>query len=228
MDVSKTRTAERKCWSSGMVDVSAKRVASKRRSVVRHTLFLSTSHQLFNPCLSEHSNTKWKDMHSMSDAYYDVAQVCKNGHVINNQYKKTPMYNTKHCVDCGAETITKCQECENDIRGELSIYDNRLTGHTGPTPNCCIECGKPYPWTQDKIDAFRELVELSSLKPDKKRVLSDGIIHIISDTPKTKLTCVRFVTLVSKEPLLKSAILDIAVKSAKEVLESLWAGAPLT
>ena len=162
----------------------------------------------------------------MSGTYYDVAQICLNGHVINERSKGYAKYNTKHCVDCGAKTITSCQDCEEEIRGVL-IDSMVISLEKSPAPNYCHECGKPYPWTRDRIDAFQELVNSSSLKQDKKKILSDGIKHIISDTPQTKLTCVRFVSIISKQPLLKSALLDIAVKPAKEVLENLLDGAPL-
>ena len=161
----------------------------------------------------------------MDDTYYDVAQVCMNGHVVNGRFKDYPIHNKKHCANCGAKTITNCQKCNEDIPGEYVGYVINA-GPADPAPNYCIECGEPYPWTRGRIDAFRELVDSSSLKQDTKKILSNGIKHIISDTPQTKLTCVRFVSIISKEPLLKSALLDIAVKPAKEILENLLTGAP--
>lgn len=175
---------------------------------------------------------RMKELHCMNDTHYDVAQVCMNGHVTNARFREQPIHNKKYCRDCGAKTITECQECNEQIRGKLvpdpfDMIGFSNSGPADPAPNYCIECGKPYPWTQGKIAAFRELVNSSHIESDKKKVLLEGVEHIISATPKTKPTCARLVSIVSKESLLKNILLDIAVKQAKEVLEILWAGAPL-
>lgn len=159
---------------------------------------------------------------------YDVMQVCLNGHVINARFRSRPEKNRTYCPDCGAKTITSCQECNEEITGESTAPSSFVVlGYTDPAPDYCDECGKPHPWTQSKLEAFRELVGSTSLKQDKKKVLSDGITHIISDTPKTKLICAQFVGIISKESPLRSALLDIATKQAKEFLEK-WASAPQT
>lgn len=155
---------------------------------------------------------------------YDVAQICLNGHVINMRFRGNPKRNTKYCASCGRKTITSCQECKEEIRGDLITGFPIASLGPDPAPSYCIDCGKPYPWTQDKIDAFRELVTASSsLSQDNKKVLSDGVEHVISDTPKTQLICARFVDIISKGSPLRSALLDIATGPAKEFLEKFWA-----
>ena len=157
---------------------------------------------------------------------YDVAQVCLNGHVVNERSKKFPKHNTDYCADCGAKTTTTCHECDGKIRG---AFDSPVINPPPIiTPSYCTKCGKPYPWMQDKIDAFRKLVDLSPLDEGDKKVLSNGVEHIISDTPKTKLTCARFVRIISKESPLGSALLNVAAEHAKEILDKLWTGMPLT
>ena len=156
---------------------------------------------------------------------YDVAQVCLNGHVINERSEDHPEHNTKHCVDCGEKTITSCQECDWKIRGKSTIPGGLITGYVAPAPNYCIECGKPYPWTQRKLEAFRELVDVLSLSQDHKTVLLDGVTHIIRDTTETNVTCVKFSNIIStlkqhKQPLIDT-LSKIATNHAKELLESL-------
>ena len=163
----------------------------------------------------------------MSGTYYDVAQICLNGHVINEQSRGYAKYNTKHCIDCGAKTITSCQDCEEEIRGVL-IDSMVISLEKSPAPKYCHECGKPYPWTQRKIKAFRELVNSSSLNQDYKTVLLDGITHIIRDTPETEVACVKFSKIIPKlkqhkQPLV-SLLSKIAADSAKELLVGLGIG----
>ena len=38
----------------------------------------------------------------MSDGYYDVAQICTNGHVVNSSASSVPQSNQKYCTECGA------------------------------------------------------------------------------------------------------------------------------
>jgi len=42
---------------------------------------------------------------------YHLAQICKNGHVINTCADIHPERNQKYCEKCGALTITHCENC---------------------------------------------------------------------------------------------------------------------
>ncbi len=53
----------------------------------------------------------------MSDGWYDTAQICINGHVINSMSKSHPEHNKKFCDKCGEPTITNCPKCNAPIRG---------------------------------------------------------------------------------------------------------------
>lgn len=163
----------------------------------------------------------------MSSTYYDVAQVCLSGHVINDRARGRSEHNKKYCDKCGEKTITSCQDCGKNIRGDMAespVY----TDYTAPAPNYCIECGKSYPWTQRKYEAFRELVNSSSQNQDYKTVLLDGITHIMHDTPETEVACVKFSKIIPKlkqykQPLV-SSLSNIATDSAKELLVGLGIG----
>ena len=129
---------------------------------------------------------------------YDAAQVCLNGHVIHREFRGRPERNRKHCPKCGEKTITDCQECDGEIRGRLLASNFIYLGPPDPPPDYCAECGKPYPWTQGKIESLRDWLDSSSLDEDVKTALSDGITHIIRDTPKTEVECAKFARLISK------------------------------
>ena len=53
----------------------------------------------------------------MDDGYYDVAQICENGHVANSMAHDYPNSNQDHCDKCGAPTIMDCPSCQIAIRG---------------------------------------------------------------------------------------------------------------
>ena len=165
---------------------------------------------------------------------YDVAQVCLNGHVINRRFKGRPARNAKYCADCGAKAITNCQECNEEIRGELINTSGFgfATGYTPPPPNYCDECGKPYPWMQSKIESLQEWLDSSSLDEDVKTALSDGIAHIMRDTPETEVECAKFARLISKvkssqeSRQLVSLLFKMATDKAVKLLVELGVDAP--
>jgi hypothetical protein len=77
---------------------------------------------------------------------YDVAQVCREGHVITTTAQSAPQFRRAFCGDCGSPTIMACEHCQAPIRGYYHV-----PGFIGGTldielPNYCHECGKPYPW----------------------------------------------------------------------------------
>jgi hypothetical protein len=53
----------------------------------------------------------------MINGWYDTAQICINGHIINSMSKSHPEHNKKFCDKCGAQTITNCPNCNAPIRG---------------------------------------------------------------------------------------------------------------
>src|SRR6266568_5517959 len=79
---------------------------------------------------------------------YDVAQICLNGHVINDRARTSPEFNSQHCKHCGTETITACTNCKALIRGEFhSPVIVIVSGRQIAAPTYCHQCGAAYPWT---------------------------------------------------------------------------------
>ena len=117
---------------------------------------------------------------------YDVAQICLNGHVINAYAKTHPEHNEKYCSKCGKETIMRCPSCYKDIRGNYHIPEVYLPEYE--IPKWCYECGKPYPWTLEKLQAAKELTnEIENLTDDEKELLKTSLEDIVSDNPRTQL-----------------------------------------
>jgi len=155
---------------------------------------------------------------------YDVAQICTNGHVINNRAESQPEHNTPHCDKCGAKTITECPKCKTKIRGYYHVPNVISLCGPDPAPAFCPECGEGYPWTEARLSAARELVrESDKLSENEKGVLSRSLDDLIRETPNTPVAALRFKQLVAKSgPLVmegfKKILTDVIAESAKKMI----------
>lgn len=179
----------------------------------------------------------------MSKILYDVAQICVNGHVINDSVKKHPEENKKFCEICGEKSITQCPNCRTKIKGakyseqEIAVgrdlnSPRKSKGHKEvqkveieyKIPAYCPNCGNPYPWTEKKIKAAHELTqELDNLSQKEKELLEKSINDIIKDTPNAKVAATRFKKLAPKigEVALqgfKVLLVDIISEAMKKML----------
>ena len=92
--------------------------------------------------------------------YYDVSQVCLNGHTITCNARRSPEFTQAFCSKCGEATVTACPECNEPIQGEYHVEGVVALGFSDPPPpNFCHACGNPYPWTQRRLDAAKALAE---------------------------------------------------------------------
>ena len=94
----------------------------------------------------------------MSDSYYDVAQVCLNGHMVNDTWQSSPNFSKDICPKCGAKTIIECPACHKRIQGFYHV-PGVITTRSASVRAYCHACGKPYPWTLATIDAAKALAE---------------------------------------------------------------------
>ncbi len=161
----------------------------------------------------------------MSRSWYDVAQICLNGHIINASTQKYPQHNKKYCDKCGEKTITRCPNCNAVIQGEYHVEGiAAFGGELSPPPSFCPNCGNPYPWTEKKIKTAHQMTkELSNLTSEEKELLEKSIDNIIKETPETRLAVTRIKKLlpkVGKEAgnMLRDLVVDIASESAKKML----------
>ena len=124
-------------------------------------------------------------------AFYRTAQICLNGHMINDAFDKDPELNKNYCPHCGAKTITQCPSCGAKING---YYDCEfaIIGDTTPVNSYCHNCGQPYPWTKSAIESAALVIqEESELSEQVKTSLIESLPDIVSETPKTNLAVVR-------------------------------------
>ena len=77
--------------------------------------------------------------------YYDVMQVCLNGHQITDHYNELQQHRKDFCGNCGAKTIHACPKCNEPIRGDY-VIPNVIGGGPTSIPSHCHKCGAKYPW----------------------------------------------------------------------------------
>jgi hypothetical protein len=100
----------------------------------------------------------------LSDSWYDTAQICTRGHVITSYLVSQPQGSQKFCKTCGSPTITTCQVCNENIRGEYHV-PGVISFFPYSVPDFCHGCGSAYPWTVAKSRATKELSD--KIYPDE-------------------------------------------------------------
>jgi hypothetical protein len=149
--------------------------------------------------------------------HQEPAQMCRKGHVVNEQSEADPGANRDYCPICGSETVLACADCGAKI----------TSSDTNPyrefkIPSYCHGCGKPLPWTEMALLAANEYVDdLDQLSPDEKLVLKGTFDDLTSDTPRTAVAASRFKNLVNKigpiaGALLQKIIETVATEAAKK------------
>ncbi|MBA7708170.1 hypothetical protein ES703_117062 [subsurface metagenome] len=157
----------------------------------------------------------------MNGNWYDTAQICTNGHVINEQLVSSPHINKKFCDKCGTPTITNCQYCRATIKGAYHFGPNTSSWKR---PSFCPDCGKPYPWTEAKLKAAQELSdELANLSLEERSMLKKSLDDIIRDTPQTTVAANRFKKLVAKAGKVaadgfRDILVDVLSETAKKII----------
>ncbi|CAJ1611090.1 DUF2321 domain-containing protein [Clostridium perfringens] len=152
--------------------------------------------------------------------YYDIAQICLNGHITNGSYKEYPEYNKDYCSECGEKTIINCPKCNNFIQGDH--YEGFYS--IDEPPSYCHCCGEPYPWTKEKLDSANELLALEgSLSEEELNYFKQNLNSILIDTPKTKVVATKLKLSIAKTSsavgsALRDIFVDIASEAAKKVL----------
>ena len=96
------------------------------------------------------------------EPWQDTMQVCPNGHVINDSFRKRPHHNKDFCDKCGEKTITNCPKCDKPIPGDMHYPNVVVASFTQIAPDFCEHCGKEFPWKKKKE---AEQLEAESEKP---------------------------------------------------------------
>lgn len=159
----------------------------------------------------------------MSNRWYATAQICMKGHIITDSIEDRPERATPFCEQCGEKTITRCPNCDVNIRGYYHHGGEVVLLYRRPA--FCHACGKPYPWTETTLKAAHELAEeLENLSISDKENLHQSIDDIVTESPSTELAVTRFKKLLAKvgEPAaraLRELVVDIASSTAVKLIK---------
>ena len=126
---------------------------------------------------------------------YDVAQICLNGHIINDRCGSSPERCESYCSKCGEKTIKGCPSCNCLIRG---LHSSVIVGRIH-LPRFCHKCGNPYPWTSRKLEAAKTYAQdLESLTEQERVQLALSLDDLVKDTPMAQVSANRFKRLAAK------------------------------
>jgi len=129
---------------------------------------------------------------------YHIAQICKNGHVINTSADRYPESNQDYCAKCGAPTIMRCEDCRAPIRGYYEV-PGVIGFFEYERPSFCYKCGSPYPWTRSALQGARELAQtLDGLSAGEIQELQKSLEDIVRETPRAKVAETRFKRIMKK------------------------------
>ena len=155
---------------------------------------------------------------------YDIAQICANGHATNASTRSMPQFNQDYCDKCGANTFTACPACNTPIRGEY--YTPGVIGISCYEPPAfCYKCGKPFPWTEGRMNAAVELIQ-NEVSAEDAKTFKTSIDDIVRDTPRTQVGVGKFKKIIGKvgketASAVRDILVDIASETAKKAI---WGG----
>jgi len=154
---------------------------------------------------------------------YKTAAVCPNGHVATDDIEISPGLAGKFCKECGGANLTACPSCESRIRGHYHVSGVMMLRDYTP-PNFCEDCGKPFPWMEEKLRAVSALTdELENVNDADRAKIKESLSGITKDTPSTSLAVIQLKNLLgtatdSVGKALWKAAIDIATEAAKKGL----------
>ncbi|MBN1461903.1 MAG: DUF2321 domain-containing protein [Armatimonadetes bacterium] len=160
----------------------------------------------------------------MSQAFYEQALICTNGHIQTMWLTSSPESLVAFCPKCGAKTLRQCPACNKPIRGAYNI-PNYFGEVDEELPAFCHACGQPYPWTAATLEAAQEMAkELEALPPEDRDLLATSLADIMVDGPQTGLAASRTKRLLAKAGPAGNALykvaMDLASKTAAEIIVS--------
>lgn len=163
-------------------------------------------------------------MFPRGENWQDVAQVCLNGHALNDRTLANPDFNRPHCSRCGSPTITACPSCGTGIPGEYHVPGVAAIGFRYHAPAFCGQCGAAFPWTEARLTAARELSkEVEHLSPREREELAEALPDLIRDVPMTPVAATRFRRLLTKAGgpalgMFRELLVDVMSEAAKKIV----------
>jgi len=156
---------------------------------------------------------------------YATAAVCTRGHVATADAETHRASVSNFCAVCGAKVITACPNCNAQIRGfYIPPSVSAVGGIFKSLASYCHECGKPYPWTAEKLEAAKGLAEeLENLTAEDREKLKTAIDYVAAGGPRAEAGAARIKRMLGKastavgQALWKITV-DVASEAAKKIL----------
>lgn len=158
----------------------------------------------------------------MSDSWYDVAQICDNGHVVTSMLRDAPQHVRKFCQKCGAPTLHTCPKCDTDIPGYYHVPGVIDFTSRYKAPSYCGECGAPYPWAETALSELHEIAKMVEGLSDEERERLEGAIDdLVRDSPRTERAALTVKTIAPKLGqeawgAMKAILVSVATEAAKK------------
>lgn len=155
--------------------------------------------------------------------WYDVQEVCLNGHLITNYAQSQPESRRAHCSGCGEKTISACLSCSANLRGY-----HHMPGvfHLGSEniDRFCDSCGALMPWTERGLTAVLDIAAMSdAMSETEQETLRDTVRALMVPSGQTEVAALRLRKVISRmDDYERSALLRIlkvhATDAAREAL----------
>ena len=140
------------------------------------------------------------------EEFFD-ALLCEQGHVINKVSirDQTLASDAPFCGTCGTKTSRTCGHCSGYIRGApkrgkterfpsgraIKMYDPQESPYSAPA--YCEKCGHAFPWTEAKLLAGNDFVDLmEKLSPEEKARLKAALPALTVEGPGTAVAVARW------------------------------------
>jgi len=160
----------------------------------------------------------------MTDGRYLTAAICNNGHVATDavEFHENP---GKFCQHCGTAIIMACPHCRAAIRGDYHVPGVFALSHYS-APAFCHNCGKPFPWTAEKLAAAKDLAdELEDVSADDRAKLKTAIEEVATGGPRAEAGAARIKRMVGKAgTAVGQALWKISVEVASEAAKKILTG----
>lgn len=157
-----------------------------------------------------------------NDDWYDVMQVCLNGHKITEYAKSQSESRQNHCAECGERTLDACPGCGSSIRGYRHIGG---VFHLNETlvPKYCIDCGAAFPWQLESIENLTAILGEGALSQQDMEEVQAALPDLVRETARTESASLKTKRILGKlgKPVYEVAIKvisDVASETAKKTM----------
>ena len=155
--------------------------------------------------------------------WYDVQEVCLNGHLITSYAQSQPDSRRTHCSSCGETTIAACQNCSAPLRGYHHMPGVIHLG-SASVDRFCDSCGALMPWTERGLTSVLDIAAMSdAINENEQETLRDTVRALMVPSGQTEVAALKLRKAISRlDEYERGALLRTlkvhATEAAKEAL----------